>query len=75
MYNNRYENIFCYIQDIFLTTSGMGDGDPGREEVMEAGSSKWSKYRNTLSFISRSRAARREAGEAEDSGEDITKQE
>ena len=53
----------------------MGDGDPGREEVVEAGSSKWSKYRNTLSFISRSRAARREAGEAEDSGEDNVKQE
>ena len=53
----------------------MGDGDPGREDVVEAGSSKWSKYRNTLSFISRSRAARREAGEAEDSGEDTAKQE
>ena len=53
----------------------MGDGDPGREELVEAGSSKWSKYRNTLSFISRSRAARREAGEAEDSGEDNAKQE
>ena len=59
-----------------MTTAGMGDGDP-REEVVEAGSSKWSKYRNTLSFIStaRSRAARREGAEPEDSGEDNVKQE